>query len=83
MAGTEDSADEASSTPAPPMLRIVNADATPEEIAAVVAVFASLGGGDGGAPTPRPRPQWGAPHRHVRRQLHHGAGGWRSSSLPG
>ncbi|MFB9312541.1 acyl-CoA carboxylase subunit epsilon [Nocardioides plantarum] len=64
-----------------PTLRIVNADATPEEIAAVVAVFAGLGGDE--APTRRPRAQWGAPHRHVRRPLSHGAGGWRSSSLPG
>ena len=64
-----------------PVLRIVDAGATPEEIAAVVAVLASLGGD--AAPTRRPRPQWGAPQRQVRRALHHGAGGWRSSSLPG
>ncbi len=46
------------------MLRIVNADATPEEIAAVVAVFASLGGSE--PPTRRRRPEWNAPHRMVR-----------------
>jgi hypothetical protein len=28
-----------------PLLQVVNSDATPEEIAALVAVFASLGGG--------------------------------------
>ena len=64
-----------------PVLRIVNADATPEEVAAVVAVLSALGGGD--APPPRRRPEWGAPHRQVRRSLPHGPGGWRASSLPG
>lgn len=67
--------------PAKPLLRIVNADATPEEIAAVVAVFASLGGTE--VPTRAPRPAWGAPHRKVRRPLRPGAGGWRAGSLPG
>jgi hypothetical protein len=79
---TDDPKGAAAPEPAGPTLRIVNADATPEEIAALVAVFASLGGG-GDAPRPRPRPQWSAPHRGVRRPLHHGAGGWRASSLPG
>lgn len=66
--------------PAKPMLRIVNPDATPEEIAAVVAVFASLGGAE--APKPRRRPEWNAPHRGVRRTLPHGPGGWSASALP-
>jgi len=64
----------------PPMLRIVNADATPEEVAAIVAVLSALGGGD--APAPRRRPEWSAPARAVRRPLAHGPGGWRSSALP-
>ena len=63
------------------MLRVVNPDATPEEVAAIVAVLAALGGG--AAPAPRPRRQWGAPHRQVRRTLPNGPGGWRSSGLPG
>ena len=61
-------------------LRIVNADATPEEVAAVVAVLSALGGGQ---PEPtQPRSQWAAPHRGVRRTLPHGRGAWRSSGLP-
>jgi hypothetical protein len=64
----------------PPVLRVVNADATPEEIAALVAVFAALGSGEDAAP--RPVPEWSAPHRAVRRTLPHGPGGWRSSGLP-
>ncbi|MGN0064903.1 MAG: acyl-CoA carboxylase subunit epsilon [Nocardioides sp.] len=71
---------EATQVPAQPVLRVVNPDATPEEIAALVAVFSALGGG---APAPaRPRPEWNAPHRQVRRTLPHGLGGWRSSALP-
>jgi hypothetical protein len=66
--------------PQQPLLRVVRGDATPEEIAALVAVVASLGGPE--AP-PRPRrPEWNAPHRLVRRPLHPGRGGWRASALP-
>ncbi|MGB0099778.1 MAG: acyl-CoA carboxylase subunit epsilon [Nocardioides sp.] len=66
--------------PHPPFLRVVDGDATPEEVAALVAVLASL---QGDAPAPkRPAPSWAAPHRGVRRTLPHGAGGWRSSALP-
>lgn len=70
------SADEAK-----PVLRIVNADATPEEVAAIVAVFAALGSG-GEAPAPRRTPEWSAPHRRVRQTFPAGPGGWRSSGLP-
>ncbi|WP_148614058.1 acyl-CoA carboxylase subunit epsilon [Nocardioides rubriscoriae] len=74
-------ADEPTHEPARPMLRIVDGNATPEEVAAIVAVLASLDGGDAPA-APRRRPQWGAPHRAVRRPVAHGPGGWRASSLP-
>jgi predicted RecB family endonuclease len=63
-----------------PVLRIVNGDATPEEVAAIVAVLSAAGG----APAPRRRrvSEWSAHHRGVRRTLPHGPGGWRSSALP-
>ncbi len=61
-------------------LRVVQGDATPEEVAALVAVFASLGG-DEAAP-PRRTPEWQAHHRKVRANHPHGPGGWRSSGLP-
>jgi hypothetical protein len=63
-----------------PLLRIVKGDATPEEVAALVAVVASLG--NGGAPPPRRAPEWSAHHRKMQRSLPHGPGGWRSSGLP-
>lgn len=65
-----------------PLLRVVNPDATPEEIAALVAVFASIGAGSGGAPAPRRTPEWSAHHRRVRPAHAAGPGAWRSSSLP-
>jgi len=66
--------------PTKPVLRIVNADATPEEVAAIVAVFSALQTAT--APEPRRTPEWSAHHRKVRRTLPHGPGGWRSSALP-
>ena len=66
--------------PQPPLLRVVDSHATPEEIAALVAVFAALGG-DEAAP-PRHPPEWQAHHRRVRANHPHGPGGWRSSGLP-
>jgi hypothetical protein len=64
-------------TPAAPLLRVINADATPEEVAAIVAVFASL---QGAAPAAKPqRAEWNNPARGVRRTL---PATWRSSTLP-
>ena len=71
---------EAEPTETRPALRIVNPDATPEEIAAVVAVFSALGG----APKPpsKPRSLWAARQRRTRAALRPGPGAWRSSGLP-
>ena len=63
-----------------PTLRIVNGDATPEEVAAIVAVVAALSGGS--EPPRRRTPAWSARHRTVRVTFPHGPGGWRSSALP-
>ena len=64
-----------------PLLRVVRGDATPEEVAALVAVLAGLGG-TAGEPPKRPASEWSAHHRTMRRSLPHGPGGWRSSGLP-
>ncbi|MEP9383969.1 acyl-CoA carboxylase subunit epsilon [Nocardioides sp. KR10-350] len=71
---------ESEPTPADqPLLRVVNPDATPEEVAAIVAVLSALGGAE--APPPRkPRSLWAAPR--PRTPLHHGPGAWRASGLP-
>ncbi|MEJ7833525.1 MAG: acyl-CoA carboxylase subunit epsilon [Nocardioides sp.] len=64
----------------PPILKIINSDATPEEIAVLVALLTSLGGSE--PPAPRRTPEWSAHHRKVRARPPHGPGGWRSSGLP-
>ncbi len=64
-----------------PVLRVVNPDATEEEVAALVAVFASLGSGQ--ASTPPRSPEWQSPRRRLRRPISPGPSGWRSSGLPG
>ena len=64
-----------------PVLRIVKGDATPEEIAALVAVIASMSGGV--APTrPMSRSTWADPARRMRTTLPHGHGAWRASGMP-
>ena len=69
-----------SESPAAPLLRVVSGDPTPEELAALVAVVASLG--SVAAAPPRRTPAWQAHHRKVRATYPHGPGGWRSSGLP-
>lgn len=63
-----------------PLLRILTPDTTPEEVAAIVAVFSALGSGD--APAPRRTPEWNRPARLTRTTHRHGTGGWRASGLP-
>ena len=64
----------------PPLLRIITPDTTPEEVAAIVAVFSAMSSGDV-APARR-RSEWNSPYRQVRPFYSHGPGGWRSSGLP-
>ncbi len=64
----------------PPLLRIVTPDTTPEEVAAIVAVFSAMSSGE--PEQPRRRTEWNSPYRQVRPFYSHGPGGWRSSGLP-
>lgn len=64
-----------------PLLKVINPDATPEEVAALVAVFSALGSA-GGEPPRKPRPSWNLPARGVRTTHRHGEGAWRASGLP-
>ncbi len=72
------------STSDAPLLRVVNPDATPEEIAAIVAVFAALGShpsasGSGAGPV---RSRWAAPVDRVRPMHRPGPGAWQANALP-
>ncbi|WP_157250560.1 acyl-CoA carboxylase subunit epsilon [Nonomuraea typhae] len=62
-------------------LRVVRGDATPEELAALVAVLAARQA----APAPEPRRQresWRNPARGMRTRLAPGKSAWRMSALP-
>ncbi len=60
-----------------PAIRITG-PATPEEVAAVVAVLAAAGGGDEVEPE-RPTSTWASRPAALRVPLQHGPGAWRSS----
>ena len=64
-----------------PALRVVRGDATPEEIAALVAVLLSRPGDDE-VPPVAVRSAWADRSRQLRRPLRPGPGAWRRSALP-
>ena len=66
-----------------PVLRVIRGDATPEEIAAVVAVLLSRPDADPGPPPRRAPSAWADRSRLLRRPLHPGPDAWRRSALPG
>jgi hypothetical protein len=67
-----------------PVLRVIRGDATPEEIAAVVAAVLSAAAAAASELPSRPAPSaWAARSRLVRRPVHPGPGAWRRSALPG
>jgi hypothetical protein len=62
------------------VLRVIRGDATPEEVAALVAVLLSRPADD---PPAREAPSaWSDKSRLLRRPLRPGPGAWRSSALP-
>ena len=63
-----------------PVLRVLTPGTTPEEVAAIVAVLASLGPAD--APASRRTPEWNRPARLTRTTHRQGPGAWRASGLP-
>jgi len=68
-----------------PVLRVVSGDATPEEIAAVVAAVAAAGAGEAPSRAPATTSTWSAPgyaHRHVRATFAPSPHGWRTSFWP-
>ena len=65
-----------------PLLRVVRGSATPEELAALVAVVAARGSA-AVEPEPAPVSHWGSRASLLRRPLPHGPGAWQASGLPG
>ena len=63
-----------------PVLKVIDAHATPEEVAAIVTVLSAMGGAPA-APKPV-RSNWAHPARSMRGPLAAGRGGWRTSALP-
>ncbi|MEU4455579.1 acyl-CoA carboxylase epsilon subunit [Nocardioides sp. NPDC023903] len=62
-----------------PLLKVIDQNATPEEVAAIVAVFAALGSA-GEAPKKKQRSLWSTPQ--LRTPIHPGPNAWRASGLP-
>lgn len=67
--------------PQRPALRVVRGDATPEEVAALVAVLTAASGG-GEPEQPKPPSRWTSRPHGPRGPLHPGPGAWRASALP-
>lgn len=64
-----------------PPLRLVRGDASPEEVAALLAVLSAASAGEP-EPATRHTSQWSSPARAVRRPLAPGAGAWQASAWP-
>ena len=80
----EESGEESGETAesAPPLLRIVKGNPSPEETAALVAVVSAMAGAatEAAAQEQAPRPEWSARHRMLRGPHRHGPGAWRASA---
>lgn len=81
---TNETNPEAVAAPAAPLLRIITPSTTPEEVAAIVAVFSALGSGEPAEEAVKS--EWASPARKLRtypgRTPAHGRGAWRASALP-
>lgn len=62
-------------------LRLVRGDASPEEVAALLAVLSAASAGEP-EPAPRHTSQWSSPARAVRRPITPRAGAWQASAWP-
>lgn len=62
-------------------LRVVRGNPTDEEVAALVAVVATLNNAPEES-APEPRSAWSARRNLVRAPLAHGPGAWRASGYP-
>ena len=62
-----------------PLLKVIDHNATPEDVAAIVAVFAAIGSG-AETPKKKERSLWATPQ--LRTPLQPGPNAWRASGLP-
>ena len=72
-------------SPSVPYLRVIRGDATPEEIAALVATLGALAAARASAAAsapPRRASAWTDRSRSLRPPVHPAPGGWRASALP-
>ena len=76
-----DETDTSDTSPAGHPLRLVRGAATPEEVAAVMAVLSAVSA-EAPEPAPRHTSQWASRERAVRRPLSPGPGAWRASAWP-
>jgi hypothetical protein len=74
--------DDTTGTTGRPPLRLVRGDATPEEVAALLAVLSAASAGGDAKPAPRHTSQWASRERGVRRPPQPGPGAWRASAWP-
>ena len=61
----------------------IKGEASPEEVAALVAVVQAMAAAAGPTGRRRPRSVWADRARRMRRPHHAGPGGWQRSALPG
>ena len=77
---TQSGATDAEAPPAAPAI-MVRGDATPEQLAALVAVLSAASGGDEQA-SDGSSSTWATRTAAMRRPVSHGPGAWRSSLRP-
>ena len=71
-----------SGQPEPRPLVVIKGEASPEEVAALVAVVQAMAA-RGAERSAAPRSLWASPARRMRRPLSPGRDGWRASVRPG
>jgi hypothetical protein len=77
---TKSGALDAEAAPGAPAI-VVRGDATPEQLAALVAVLSAASGGDEPA-SEGPSSAWATRTAAMRRPVSHGPGAWRTSLRP-
>ena len=67
----------------PAVISILNADATPEEVAAIVVALTAIAAAATSPPAARRTSNWAAPARALRAPHRPGHDQWRASNRPG